>query len=282
MFFQLPETLRSMPAVVQALLDEHAPIPNLDLNALAQVAAATPPTERCAVLRRYVVDADGLLDDVRWHIGQALLIWEAYPAIAAPADNDDLGNVGIPNRVALLLRPYVSGRERVFFDDLLEPRSGGTVGGWMIHMMVDGAVTKAIGVLDRLAHVLLLAADVPAPRGRMYFRNGKLAYLRERVGEQFPASLLELGSSEELEFLLAYPDGLAHTFRPTSGAMRAPPVDTFIDASGRTVIVPPSPWGADELIAIALSSFDLVKRALPGTVELCRRLLPQVDVLRDA
>jgi hypothetical protein len=112
----------------------------------------------------------------------------------------------------------------------------------------------------------------------MYFRSGKLAYLSERARGGLPASLLALGESEELAFLLDYRDGLAHTVRPASSAAQFAPVDRFVDASGRTVLVGAGARDADELAAIALASFDLVTRALPGTVEFCRRTLPAVDV----
>lgn len=276
MFFNLPSGAERLPAELQALLDLHQPLPETAIARLCNLAAGTGDAELDAAFRRTVIDVDTLLMDVRWSIGHALLILRAYPELEKPLDDTDavFDRVGMPNRAWVLIRPLLAEHERIFYSDLLERRpGGGTVGGWMLHMLVEDAISRAIGVLDRCAHLLLLASNAPAPRGRMYFRSGKLTILRDKHGVPIPADLMTLANGEELAFLLEYRDGFAHTVRPMAKAMRTPPVDSFVRPSGELVNEKPVSWSSADLVGFAVLGFHLCTQALPHVAEVCENYI---------
>lgn len=278
MFFTLPGDAQNQQAIVQDLLDKHNPMPGPELNRLSGIAVRTPVTDkRYADFRRTLVDIDDLFCDMRWAVGHALLLVRAFPTLSAPKPepNAVFDRIGMPNRAWHLLRPLMVERERIFYSDLLETRTGGsTVAGWMLHMLVDQAVTHSVAALDRLSQLLLFVANVPAPRGRMYFRSGKLALLVDKHRLPLPPAIISLASSEEVAFLIDYRDGLAHTERPITPALRTPPVDEFMDAAGefhRTAIKGWTPW---ELVGIGLMGLETARSALSPVADFCDLYVP--------
>ena len=252
------------------------PLPEQAITELCDLAAATDDSERFARFRRVVVDVETLLWELRWHIGHAILLIRVFPEIGqSPGESDPvLEKIGMPNRVWLNIRPLLSNHSQVFYSDLrARTPGGGTVAGWVLHMLVDDAVSRAIGTLDRLAQLVILAADVPAPRGRMYFRSGKFKLLTEKHHLQFPDELLSIAGSPDLEFLLDYRDGLAHTVRPIARAMRTPPTDSFVTEAGGRVQERPLAWTAADLIVIAALGFRICIDALTPVTAVCRSLV---------
>lgn len=174
-----------------------------------------------------------------------------------------LDHLGIPSRVHLLISGLLAGRDRVIFRDPMERRPGGkTVGRWMVRILCDHVVSSSIAVLDRLAQLLVLGNGVTAPRNRMYFRTGKLELLRKNLGVEIPDRLLELAEGEELDFLLQYRDGLAHTQRVNSTALGSAAVDDYLDEAGESVRVLAADWGPEELLGISLMAFSLTRDVL--------------------
>jgi hypothetical protein len=281
LFFTLPESAAHLPDELQTLLDEHQPLPQSSITRFCNLAAGTGDTERDASFRRLVVDVDALLMDLRWSIGQALLIIRAFPDLEKPLNETStlLDRLGMPNRVWVLLRPLLAQHERIFYTDLMERRpGGGTVGGWMLHLLVEDAVSRAIGVLDRIAHLMLLAADLPAPRGRMYFRSGKFEILRDSHAAPIPGPIFDLAKGDELSFLLDYRDGLAHTVRPMTRVMRDPPVDEYGLEGGQRVRQTPISWTAADLVGLAVLGFHVCCEALPHAAQFCETyIVPRSD-----
>lgn len=275
MFFRLPESAKDLQFELQALLDKHYPSPEGAITHLCNLAAATGESESDASFRRMVVDIDSLLMDIRWSIGQALLILRAFPDLEKPTDATtvDFGRIGMPNRVWVLIRPLVIGRDRIFYSDLLESRpGGGTVGGWMLHLLIEDAISRAIGVLDRLAHLVILAAKIPAPRGKMYFRSGKLELIKTNHGVPIPDAILDLAKGEDLAFLLNYRDGLAHTRRSTTRLMGSPPVDNYTSPTG-WVNEKPIGWTGEQLVGLGVLGFHLCSEAMPHIVRTCEHYI---------
>jgi hypothetical protein len=129
---------------------------------------------------------------------------------AGEDDDDMITALGIPAGAQLLLRGYISDANRVLYDDLSTPRRGGTVGGWIFHMMIDSAVYRAVSALDRLAALLWYAAELPMER--VYFRSGKLRKLHAAISCDETAHLLRIAEGKLLNFIVDYRDGLTHVF----------------------------------------------------------------------
>ena len=58
------------------------------------------------------------------------------------------------------LRRYIANSEQVLFATLSEDWRGGTIAGWIFHMMVDDAIARSLAILDRLARIASLVADI--------------------------------------------------------------------------------------------------------------------------
>jgi hypothetical protein len=276
-FFCLPESAAGEIARVEALLKEHHPWPQRELSILGDLAVNAPGgLKRFVDFRRIVLDIEGLVQDTRWAVGNGLLMLRVYPEISDPLSDveDQYDHLGIPAKVHLLISGFLADRERVIFQDVLERQPGGKrVGAWMIRILADHAVTSNIAVLDRLSHLLILAADVDPPRNRMYFRSGKFELLRDKHGVPISDSLIRLAEGEELTFLLDYRDGLAHTVRLNSAALGAASVDEYFDESGQVQRIRSANWSSEELLGIALMSTTLVRTALREIGEHCQALL---------
>ena len=284
MFFTLPDTAEPILSKVQALLDAHHPIPDPLLNKLAHIGANTPDSRQGAELRRLILDVDDLLVQLRWHVAQAMLIWKAYPQLwVAESEVAQLvSRLGMPTRVRLLLRQFIVNQSQVFYANMEKGLSGGaTVAGWVLHMMVDNAVGRSIGLLDRLARLAAVGAAVEFDNKKVYFRSRKLNAIREVVGADLGDPLVALADSEEVLFLLDYRDNLSHTLRPTSWIAGAPPSDGFLDEQGTMRRSDGTRWGADEMAAVAIASYVVVVRALELVVGICASHAPQVEAGRS-
>jgi hypothetical protein len=276
-FFHLDETQEAEIERVEELLREHNPWPEGDLSRLSKVAADTPDSEqRFAEYRRTVLDIDSLLQDARWGVGNALLMIRGFPNLAAPLSDVEsrFDHIGIPARVHLLISGLIVDRDRVIFRDPMERQPGGkTVGRWMVRLLCDHVVNCSIAVLDRLAQLLVLGHGVAAPRNRMYFRTGKLEVLRSELGLPIPDRLLEIAGGEELEFLLSYRDGMAHTQRVNTTALGVAAVDEYVDATGESVRVRAADWSPEELLGISLMAFTATCDALHEVADYSANLL---------
>lgn len=277
MFFRIPDSHADEPDRVEELLGKHSPWPEKDLARISKLASETPDDQqRFAEFRRTVLDIDGLLQDCRWGVGNALLIIRAFPEISLPLSDaeDSFDRIGIPSKAHLLISSLIRGRDRVFFDDPLERQPGGkTVGRWMVRILCDHSVNASIAVLDRLAQLLVLGGGIRAPRDRMYFRSGKLKAIRDNSGIMISDRLLGISTSDEFQLLLNYRDGYAHTHRLNTPALGAAAIDHYVDAAGVPQTLKSEDWSAEELLGIAVLAFHIACEGLEEVTEHLQGLL---------
>ena len=259
---------------IQKKLDLNCPSPESNLVKLGQCVATLPDGEGAAKLRRLVFDIDDLTAQIRWHLGQALLLMDIQPDIlnAGEDDNPMIKGMGMATGAQLLLRGYIIESDRVLYDDLSTPRRGGTVGGWIFHMMIDGAVYRAISALDRLATILWHAAELPMER--IYFRSGKIKKLHKAICSNETARLLQIAEGKLLNFIIDYRDGLTHSAKAYSRASGFTPSEQWKDKDGRLVVWHESAWNAEILFALGCASYLQFTDALEPSVSICEKKWP--------
>lgn len=273
MFFYLPDDARDIRSNLQTLFDENEPLPEQSLLDLADYGAYTDDSEQGATLRRLILEIEDLLLQLRWHVAQVLLIWKAFPSLWRPnsEDNEHFAKFGFASKALLLLRPYIIDQFRVYDSDLTEkaPR-GGTLGGWVLHMLVDSSVERSTAILDRLAGLVALVSGVTFNNHKVYFRSKKLSAIREQIGAKLGDPLVELAEGDSIKFLLDYRDGLAHHNRYTSAVSGTPAGDHWTDDQGINHWSQMTGWGAEELVSIALLAYHMPCSVLPHVIAICR------------
>jgi hypothetical protein len=259
---------------IQHELDLNCPPPESDLIRLGQCVATLPDSEESAKLRRLVTDIDDLVAQIRWHLGHALLLMDSLPDILKAGEDDDdiIKDLGIPTGAQLLLRGHISDANRVLYDDLSTPRRGGTVGGWVFHMMVDSAVYRAVSALDRLATLLWYAAELPVEP--IYFRSGKLKKLHAAICCDETAHLLKIAEGKLLNLIIDYRDGLTHRTKAYSRASGFTPSERWKDKNGRQVIWDDKAWDVETLFALGRASYLQLTEALGPGVSVCEKKWP--------
>lgn len=259
---------------VQRELDLNCPSPESILSRLCRCVATLAASEESAKLRHLVLDIDDLTAQTRWHLGQALLLLETQPEILTAGENDDpmIKGAGVPTGAQLLLRDYIVKADRVLYEDLSTPRRGGTVGGWIFHMMIDGAVYRTVSALDRLAALLWSAADLPVDR--IYFRSGKVEKLHAAIRSDDSARLLQIAEGKLLTFIVDYRDGLTHSTKAYSRASGHPPSELWKDKNGHLVVWDDNSWNAETLFALGRASYLQLVEALEPSTRICEKKWP--------
>ncbi len=259
---------------IQQKLDLNCPSPESNLIKLGLCVANLSPSKETAKLRRLVLDVDDLTAQIRWHLGQALLLMDSQPDILkAGEDDDDISKgLGMPVGAQFLLRGYIVEADRVLYDDLSTPRRGGTVGGWVFHMMIDSAVYRTVSVLDRLATILWYAVELPMER--VYFRSSKIKKLHKAICSDETAHLLRIAEGELLNFIIDYRDGLTHSTKAYSRASGFTPFEQWKDENGRLVVWNENTWDAEMLFALGRASYLQFTEALEPSVSICEKKWP--------
>lgn len=259
---------------VEEQLRMNCPSPESHLVKLGLSIARLTDSEQSAKLRRLALDIDDLTAQIRWHLGQALLLMETQPEILrAGKDNGDLvTRFGMATAAQLLLRGYVREADRVLHGDLSTSRRGGTVGGWIFHMMIDSAVYRAVAALDRLATMLWYAAELPMER--IYFRSRKIKKLHEAMGSDETGELLRIAEGKLFNFIIDYRDGLTHRVKAYSRPAGAPPSDLWETENGGLVFWDPDEWDAELLFALGRASYLQFTEALGYTTSICEKKWP--------
>ena len=259
---------------IQKQIDLNCPSPEDALVKLGYCVAMLPSNQDAARLRHLVLDVDDLTAQIRWHLGQALLILDTKPDIlrAGEDDNEFMKGLGMPIGAQLLLRKQMVSAERVVFDDLSAPRRGGTVGGWIFHMMIDSAVYRTVSALDRLASILWYAANLP--KEHVYFRSGKIRKLHKIIQSDDTANLLRIAEGKILQLVIDYRDGLTHTVKAYSRTSGFTPSEQWRDERGRLVVWNDNSWDAEMLFALGRASYLQFKEALEACVNICEKKWP--------
>lgn len=268
---------------VERQLALNCPSPEEHLNGLSGLLTDQADTERHAQLRLLGIDIDDLIAQARWHLGQALLLFEVAPQALEALPLDDpleasIRDSGVPTPVLLLLRSYVRDADKVLYSDLEESRRGGTVGGWIFHMMIDSAIFRIIGAMDRTALFLWIVAKLPVTdksgrQERVYFRSRKLARIRDAIPCEELEQLIQLASGPLWEYALSYRDGFSHSAKQYSIIAGSLPAHEWIGPDGQRHVVISDKWDAESLFALGRATYDQLLQALPLTVSICRTQL---------
>jgi hypothetical protein len=250
-------------------LREICPSPEDELALLGTILATLSGNESTARLRRIALDIDDLCSQVRWHLGQALLILNSCPNIAKAGEQDAeyIRRAGFHAGALLLLRAYRLGADRVMYSDLSEARAGGTVGGWIFHMLIDSAIHRCVSALDRIAAILWTAADLPP--SNVYFRSKKLARIHGVFGSTETAELVRLAETPLFECVIAYRDRLTHTTKAYTRAAGFSPAESWTDNEGRRVAWAPDALDANTLFGLGNAAYHQFVDAL----KLCNPVL---------
>ena len=249
---------------VEAQLRLNCPSPESEIAGLGRIAAHLPDSEETARIRRLVIDVDDLTAQARWHLGYALLLMETQPHILVNKEPDDeierMIRAGVPSGALLLLRGYIREADRVLYSDLSAQRQGGTVAGWIFHMMIDSAIYRIISALDRLAHILWYAANLPLQdkygvKARIYFRSKKIEKIHSVINDSHSQELLRIANEPILDFAITYRDGLTHDAKTYSKVAGSMPIDEWTTA--------------DWLFALANATYHQLLEALKPSVAIC-------------
>lgn len=272
MFFESDEILNK----AEELLQKNCPSPENELIRLSKIAAGLPDNEKGARIRALVLDIDDLIAQARWNLGQALLLIELYPQIVDNTEPSDpfekiISENEIPSTSILLLRGYIARADKIFYSDLSQPRRGGTVAGWLYHMMIDDAIYRVIAALDRLAQILWLIAKLP--KENVYFRSGKMTKIDNELKNIHSKELLDIASGKLLEYVIGYRDGFSHDMKVYSKAAGARPTDEWIGSDGRRFVIKHEKWDGDTLFALANATYHQLTDALKPTTEICDEFL---------
>ena len=259
---------------VEQQLRVNCPSPESDLAKLGKIVAALSDSAESAKIRRFAFDIDDLIAQTRWHLGQALLLLETQPPILNSGEDDSelVRESGMSTDVQLLLRGYVREADCILYEDLSEPRSGGTVAGWIFHMMIDSAVYRSIAALDRIAHILWYAAKLPMER--IYFRSGKIKKLDETLDCAESQELLRIAEGPLINFLINYRDGLTHDAKAYSRIAGYPPTDEWKTPNGKQVFWKADEWNVELLFALGNGAYHQLLDALRYAVLICEKIWP--------
>ncbi len=263
-------------AKVEKNLEESCPSAEPQVVALCKVMANREISgELGAFLRRVTIDTDDLASQMRWNLGQALLVMHLHPEMLKQDKDQTTGGkkYGMPINAQLLIREYVKDADAVFFESLSENRRGGTVGGWIFHMSVDNAIFRALSALDRLAVLAWHAAGLSKDE-KIYFRSGKLEKINNVLSSPESKAILEIAKGPLLELMTAYRDGFSHTQKVHSSIAGLLPVDSWVTENGELVFRSPQEWNADSLFALANASYAQFREALPYVTAICEKRWP--------
>ena len=269
---------------IQESLDRNFPSPEEDLIKLSLALAYSPEGEPYMEVRFLVLEVDNLIAQLRWHLGQVVLLVKRYPHVYQESndekveeDEPEFANLPkeMPTRSHLLLRGYISRPEQVLFSDLSENWRGGTVAGWIYHMMIDDAVARSLAILDRLAVIVSLVGNVHFEK--VYFRSGKLKVIHRDVNTPETKRLLEIAEGEVLNLLIEYRDGWNHTKLTHSAIAGYMPADSYIDASGQYVRVLSNQLTGELLTALVRAAYDQVVQVLHEVRLICEQRVPKEE-----
>lgn len=259
---------------VQLILDKNCPPPEEDFALLGKSIASRPLDDLTGEVTRSAADTENLVDEMRWHIAQALLLWELYPDLdkIGESDNEMLKTIGFPGFAPLILRKYTRDATKVLYSDLSTTRKGGSVSGWIFQMMIDNSVYRSIAALDRIARILwVIAGGLPE---RVYFRSKQLVQIHNRVNEPESQELLAIAERDAVALLLDYRDGFTHDRKFCSRIAGFPVTHAIGIEDGRPQYERPTNIRIDDLFALANAGYHQVIDALSQLTKLCLKRWP--------
>jgi hypothetical protein len=237
--------------------------PEEEINSVCEIAGKTENTEKNIKIRRQILEIEELTQQLRWHIYEALKIYEEYPEIKK-YDSDFENSAEhrlfsyMPTSSKLLLRPYIVQAEKVDYKDLTENRRGKLVAGWILSMFIDNIITRTISILDRIANTIAIISDTNFNNGKVYFRSGKLATIQNNLPDLSIQSLIEISKNDLFDLLLKIRDESAHVKKVYSVFSDTFNSDTFETESAEKVTISDYPWKSSELFGLTNFAFSIV------------------------
>ncbi len=141
-------------------------------------------------------------------------------------------------------------------------------------MMIDDAIARSIAILDRLAKIASLIADVSFNNNKVHFRSHKLRKIHEKLRMPETQKLVDLSKDELFDLLIAYRDGWNHEKLAYSKIAGLPPIDGYTDTTGQEVRIQGDEWTGSYLLALVKSVYDRVVEALHETSIICDQRIP--------
>lgn len=258
---------------MEEILKKNCPSPENNLIRLGEIAGYMPRTKKSAMIRRFILDIDEIISEVRWHLGQALFLMKTQPHVLNISnDEDEFSKNGLLTSVQLLLRGFLRQPDRIFYEKLDESRRGGTVGGWIFHMMIDSSIYRSIAILDRIAHVLWYAAELPAEK--IYFRSRKIEKINKSLKLPESQKLVEIANSKILNSLIDYRDSLTHNMKAYSRISGSLPIDDWISNNGKQVYKENEGIDVDLMFALGNAAYHQVLEVMKYFLPICEKKWP--------
>lgn len=245
------------------IFEKHYKSPEEDFNNICSIAGKTENTEKNIKIRRQILEIEELTQQLRWHIYEALKIYEEYPEKKKyDSDFETSGDHRLvsymPTTSKLLLRPYIVQAEKVDYKDLKENRRGKLVAGWVLSMLIDNIINRSVSILDRIANTIAIISDTKFNNGKVYFRSGKLNVIKNNLPIGSIETLIEISENELFDLLLQLRDESAHIKKVYSVFSDTFNSDSYEVDSSKKVTISDYPWKSWELFALTNFAYTIV------------------------
>ncbi len=264
---------------IERQLNVNCPSPEKEIARLCQIAANLPASEVNAFIRFIVFDIDDFVCQIRWNLGQALLLLNQFPQIAGQEMKEKIGEIEVSNSEAplpalLLLRGYIRDADKVLYSNFNQLRRGSTVAGWVFQIMIDDAINRAVATLDRLARILWYVAKLPnttkkGHKVKVYFRDYHMRQIHERINNNNSEKLLKVANNPVVKYIIQYRDGFAHEMKAFSLPAGPLPSDEWTNLNGIRIYINCYRWDAETIFSLAKAAYVHLIDALLPTIEIC-------------
>jgi len=262
---------------IQAELDAKCPSPEEDLGILCEAVANTPNTARYVDMRSLAFEIDDLIAQVRWHLGQMLLLVRAYPEMLVEHDDQFFWDSVIEVSSLLRIRRAIREPELVMFAEPMykRPGRGGIAGMWILQMLLDSSIARSISIMDRMAKMVSLVAEVYFDK--YYFRSKKLERVHQKLAMPETRALVDLSLTPIFDYLLKHRDGSSHDKKTVHAILSGfIPVDRQFDvagnqmtASGISVVTP------GDMCSLANAAYQQVLAGLHLIASICQQRITE-------
>jgi len=262
---------------IQAELDAKCPSPEDDLGILCEVVADTPNTARYVDMRSLAVEIDDLIAQVRWHLGHMLLLVRAHPDMLVEHNDQLFWDSVIDVSSLLRIRRAIREPELVMFAEPMykRPGRGGIAGVWILEMLLDSSIARAIAIMDRMAKLVSLVAEVYFDK--YYFRSKKLERVHQKLAMPETQALVDLSLTPLFDYLLKHRDGSSHDKKMVHAVLSGfIPADRQFDVSGNQMtasgiaVVTPG-----DMCSLANAAYQQVLSGLRPTSSICQQRITE-------
>jgi hypothetical protein len=258
--------------IAQSKLDSACPSNDQTLISLSRLFSSDilKWNKKDATAAKAIVEIDDLINQLRWHYGQALLIKEIYPAIQKYDMANSPKHPYMPAQIMLQLRELINYPNKVVFEDYETNWFGGTAAGWIFHMMIDDAMIRLIAAFDRVALLLFGVADIK--NQRIYFRSGKLELLHKKLNFEETQRLVNISSSKEfIKYFISYRDNIVHNKNAFSRMAGSIPIESYFE-NGELKNNYEFYWDTEILPNLVNAGYKILSDVLVLTNSICSKI----------